>query len=131
MLSPTDRHAEALLPSTALKHHTTALASGSSNSLPSSAHYEALRTATSVLCEQMLRQRTGLDKRELEEVRVRMRPLGRLELVWRESVVSTNGSATALGASANKMGVGANVVGEERARRLFAKALRDGYVLCQ
>ena len=79
----------------------------------------------------MLRQRTDLDKRESEEVRVRMRPLGRLELVWRESEVSMDESATPLGASGNRMGVSADVVGEERVQRLFAKALRDGYVLCQ
>jgi hypothetical protein len=131
MSSLTNWYEDALLPSTALKHHTTALASGSSVDLPSSAHYEAVRTAIYVLCEQMLRQRTGLNKRESEEVRVRMRPLSRLELVWRESAVSTNGSAIPFGASGNRMGVSANVVGEERVQRLFAKALRDGYVLCQ
>lgn len=132
MSSRTTRYEDALLPSAALKHHhTNALASGSSTGLPSSAHYEAVRTAISVLCEQMLRQRTGLDKFELEEVRVRMRPLSRLELVWRESAVSTHGSATPLGVSRNRTGASASVVGEERVQRLFAKALRDGYVLCQ
>jgi hypothetical protein len=79
----------------------------------------------------MLRQRTNLDKRESEEVRVRMRPLNRLELVWRESQVIMNGSTTSFGASGDGIGIGANIVGEERAQRLFAKALRDGYVLCQ
>ena len=130
MLWPTDLHDDAHLLSTTqpVTHYTGVFPS--SVVLPST-HHEAVRTATSVLCEQMLRQHTGLDKRESEEVRRRMRPLSRLELVWRECALSKHGSATPLGASENKMGVSANVVGEERVHRLFAKSLRDGYVLCQ
>jgi hypothetical protein len=96
-----------------------------------STHYEAVRTATSVLCEVMLRQPMDPNVRESEEVKVRMRALGRLELVWRENEVSMKGNATPLGASGNGMGAGAGIVGEEKVQRLFAKALRDGYVLCQ
>ena len=129
MFPPTNLHDDARFPSTVqqITHCTTTLPP--STALPDATHYEAVRTATSVLCEQMLRQRTGLDKRKSEEVRVRMRPLSRLELVWRESEVSMNGSATPL--SASEMRVGASMVGEERVQRLFANALRDGYVLCQ
>ena len=94
-------------------------------------NYEAVRTATSVLCEEMLRQRKGLDARESEEVRVRMRALGRLELVWRGDDVPMNGSMISLGASGTETGAFTGMVGEERVQRMFAKALRDGYVLCQ
>jgi hypothetical protein len=131
MPSPTNRHEDASFPFTTLTHRTTALPSGPSAGFPSSTHYEVVRTATLVLCEQMLRQRARLDKRESEEVRVRMRPLGRLGLVWRESAISMNETAALPGVSGNGMRVGADMVGEERAQRLFAKALRDGYVLCQ
>ena len=94
-------------------------------------NYEAVRTATSVLCEEMLRQRKNLDARESEEVRVRMRALGRLVLVWRGSDIPINESTISLGTSGTEMGAGTSMVGEERVQRLFAKALRDGYVLCQ
>jgi hypothetical protein len=89
-------------------------------------HREALRAATSILCREMLRpgQSTGLGIRESEEVEVRMRALARLERVWGKSGASTNGSAT-------QVGVNVSTAGEERERRLFTEALRDGYVLCQ
>jgi hypothetical protein len=130
MLSPTNLHNNALFLSTA---QPVTLRTNVFPGLPNFTHHEAVRTATSVLCEHMLRQRTGLDKRESEVVRTRMRPLCRLELVWRESEVSINGSATALGASGSGNGrrIGASMVEEGRVQRLFANALRDGYVLCQ
>ena len=89
-------------------------------------HREAVRTATSVLCKEMMRpgQGTSLGVRESEEVEHRMRALARLERVWVKSGASTNGSTTQLGSSAN-------MAGEERERKLFTEALRDGYVLCQ
>jgi hypothetical protein len=88
-------------------------------------HREVVRVATSMLCKEMLRpgQSIGLGVRESEEVEVRMRALARLERVWQKSGASTNGSATQVGASAS-------TAGEERERRLFTEALRDGYVLC-
>ena len=88
-----------------------------------------------MLCKEMLQRPMGLNKRELEVVRVRMRALRRLELVWgrddsaREA--SMNGSATSLRAPGNGIGLGAGIVGEERVQRLFARALQDGYILCQ
>ncbi|KAH9973475.1 hypothetical protein BGW80DRAFT_241207 [Lactifluus volemus] len=89
-------------------------------------HREALRTATSILCKEMLRpgQSTGLGIRESEEVEARLRALARLERVWGKSGASTNGSAT-------QVEVGVSTTGEERERRLFTEAMRDGYVLCQ
>ena len=75
----------------------------------------------------------GLNKCELKAVRVRMGALRRLELVWGkdDSKTSMNGSATSLGAPRNGTGPGASIVSEERVQQLFAKALQDGYTLCQ
>ena len=62
------------------------------------------------------------------EVEVRTRALARLERVWSKSGVcsSTNVSTAALASFS-----GLTASGEERERRLFCEALRDGYVLCQ
>ena len=86
-------------------------------------HREVVRTATSVLCKEMLKpsQSASLEVHESEEVECRMRALTRLERVWGNGA-STNGSTT-------QPASGANMVGEER--RLFTEALRNGYVLCQ
>jgi len=129
MLSPTDLHEEALFLSTAQPVTLHMSIFPSSAGLPNSTHHETVRTATSGLCEPMLRQRTSLDKRESEVVRTRMRPLCRLELVWRVCEVSVNGTTTTFGASGNGRRVGASMVGEERVRQVFANALRD--VFCQ
>jgi hypothetical protein len=93
-------------------------------------HREAVRAATSFLCKELLRpgQSTGLGIRESEEVEVRMRALARLERVWGKSGASANGSVTQLGATGSGI---VSTSGEERERRLFSEALRDGYVLCQ
>ena len=127
MLPWTNPHEHAPFPANSQAHRATL--SRSSTGLSNSVNYEAIRAATSVLCEEMLRQRKGLNARESEEVRVRMRGLGRLELVWRGNDVPLNASVISLGAS--DMGAGTSMVGEERVQRLFAKALRDGYVLGQ
>jgi len=94
---------------------------------------EAVRGAAAILCKEMLcpAQNTGLGIRESEEVEVRMRALARLERVWGKSGASANGSVTQLGAAGSGIiGGSASAVGEERERRLFTEALRDGYVLC-
>jgi hypothetical protein len=105
--------------------------SGTSNPI----HREAVRAATALLCKEMLRpgQSTGLGIRESEEVEVRMRALARLERVWGKSGASTNGSVTQLCATESGIvgGTAVSTSGEERERRLFSEALRDGYVLCQ
>lgn len=59
-----------------------------------------------------------------------MRALARLERIWSKNgssgvCNSTNVSTSALSSS------GLTASGEERERRLFCEALRDGYVLCQ
>ncbi|KAI9509766.1 hypothetical protein F5148DRAFT_1282610 [Russula earlei] len=91
-----------------------------------------MRVATSVLCKEMLRpgQTTGLGIRESEEVEQRMRALARLERVWGKSGASASGSVTQLAAVGSTLGASASAAGEERERRLFSEALRDGYVLC-
>ena len=98
-------------------------------------HREALRSATSLLCKEMMRpvQSTGLGIHESEEVEARLQPLARLERVWGKSGASANGSVTQLGTTGSGIigGTAVSTSGEERERRLFAEALRDGYVLCQ
>lgn len=74
-------------------------------------------------------QSTGLGIHESEEVEARLQPLARLERVWGKSGASVNGSVTQLGATGSGTAISAS--GEERERRLFTEALRDGYVLCQ
>jgi hypothetical protein len=132
-LSPAHQQRQrAISPPTVLTRHangsTTSVsaASGPSNSM----HREAVRAATSLLCKELLRpgQSTGLGVRESEEVEVRMRALARLERVWGKSGASANGSVTQLGATGSGI---VSTSGEERERRLFSEALRDGYVLCQ
>jgi hypothetical protein len=101
-------------------------------------HNELVRTATAVLCKEMLpvqppagRSTAGfLGLREMEQVESRLRALARLERVLRENMYGVSVSATQLGAMGDR---DAAVVtpGEGRARKLFAEALRDGYVLCQ
>ena len=126
----TDIHKHAHIPTTPLAPVTTVILS-SSNAVSGNKHYEAVRTANSMLCEMMLRKPMNIGRRESEEVRQRMRTLRRLEIVWGEDGVSMKGSAAPLCASRAEMGVGVHILGEERVQRLFAKALRDGYVLCQ
>ncbi|KAI1793538.1 Pkinase-domain-containing protein [Ganoderma leucocontextum] len=108
-------------------------ASTSSLSAPSNPqHRELIRSATSFLCKEMLKppsqlNKSTLDPKEWEEVQVRLRPLGRLERIWTRS--GAMGSTTQV----NLVGQGNGVASgsEEKERRLFAEALRDGYVLCQ
>lgn len=91
-------------------------------------HRELIRTATSMLCREIIKAPAHMMKsdqgiRDWEEVEYRTRSLARLERIWGRSGV-TNGSPTG---SAPAMGS----AGEERERRSFCEALRDGYVLCQ
>lgn len=73
---------------------------------------------------------------ELEEIELKLRALARLERIWRKS-----GGTSAAGVSNTSGGVvtgfgvlgagSASTAGEDKARRLFSDALKDGYVLCQ
>ncbi|KAF8630155.1 hypothetical protein AX15_003105 [Amanita polypyramis BW_CC] len=90
-------------------------------------HRELIRTATSMLCREMIRRPPHMSKtesgmREWEEVERRMRALTRLERVWGKSGTTGQGSPTGSILSPS---------GEERERRLFGEALKDGFVLCQ
>lgn len=134
-LSPSRQH-RAVSPSTLLTRHANgSTTSVSATSRPSNPmHREALRAATSMLCKEMMRpvQSTGLGIHESEEVESRLQPLARLERVWGKSGASANGSVTQLGATGSGIiGTALSTSGEERERRLFTEALRDGYVLCQ
>ncbi|KAH8997816.1 hypothetical protein EDB86DRAFT_3076353 [Lactarius hatsudake] len=123
------QHQRAVSPSSAMIHHTNSTSSLSPAGPSNPLHREAVRAATSVLCKEMLRpgQSASLGLREAEEVECRMRALARLERVWVKTGASTNGSTTQLGG----LSLSANMAGEERERRMFTEALRDGYVLCQ
>ena len=69
----------------------------------------------------------SIGSREAEEVEVRLRALARLERIWGKSGASAAGSTSQLSIA----GSGISTAGEERERRLFSEALKDGYVLCQ
>ncbi|KAI0705188.1 hypothetical protein BC835DRAFT_1410063 [Cytidiella melzeri] len=92
---------------------------------------ELVRNASSLLIKEMLKPpaQSGLDPVEYEEVEVRLRSLARLERVWGKSG-SFMASATQLSIGGAGSG-GVSAGGEERERRHFGEALRDGYVLCQ
>ncbi|KAI0657977.1 Pkinase-domain-containing protein [Cubamyces menziesii] len=95
-------------------------------------HRELIRSATSFLCREMLKppsqiSKSGLDPKDWEEVEVRLRALARLERIWGRS------GAIASSSQVNVAGLGNGVASgsEEKERRLFGEALRDGFVLCQ
>ena len=79
---------------------------------------------------------TGLGVIELEEIELRLRALARLEKIRGKS-----GSGNVNGVSNTPRGVvtgfgglgpgGVSSMGEDRERKLFSEALKDGYVLCQ
>ena len=92
---------------------------------------ELVRTAISLLCKELRKPPPHLSRsehaREWAEVEVRLQPLIRLERIWGKSGAIPS-------ASSSQIGLGSMVVsnaGEERERKLFCEALRDGVVLCQ
>jgi len=76
----------------------------------------------------MIKSEAGL--REWGEVEARTRALARLERIWSKSGNSGFGSSTNISTAALSSS-GLTASGEEREKRLFCEALRDGYVLCQ
>lgn len=91
-------------------------------------HRELIRTATSMLCKEVIKCPPHMMKSEQgikdwEEVEFRTRSLARLERIWGRSGVANGGAA----ATAQPI----SSAGEERERRTFSEALRDGFVLCQ
>ncbi|KAH9941507.1 Pkinase-domain-containing protein [Amylocystis lapponica] len=100
-----------------------------------SEYRESIRSASSLLCREMLKPPSHLNKssllpREWEEVEVRMRALARLERIWGKSGSGMN-SSTQLSTVGGLSSSGLSAGGEERERKLFCEAIRDGYVLCQ
>ena len=83
--------------------------------------------------------RGGLDPKDWEEVEARLRALARLERIWGRSGALGSGAGAGSTSQVNVVGLGLGggsgggvaSGGEEKERRLFAEALRDGYVLCQ
>ncbi|KAG2136276.1 hypothetical protein BD769DRAFT_1626980 [Suillus cothurnatus] len=95
---------------------------------------EVIRAATSLLCKELRKAPAHLARsdaqKEWAEIEVRLQPLIRLERVWGKSGSASASSSQVLAVS----GVGSTVLspaGEERERKLFCEALRDGVVLCQ
>ncbi|KAI0350710.1 Pkinase-domain-containing protein [Trametes cingulata] len=95
-------------------------------------HRELIRSASSFLCREMLKppsqiSKSGLEPKDWEEVEVRLRALARLERIWGRSGAIASSSQVNVAALGNGVASGS----EEKERRLFGEALRDGYVLCQ
>jgi hypothetical protein len=84
-----------------------------------------------MLCKEVVKpplhmSRTEAGLKDWEEVEMRVRALARLERIWGKSGIGGSSSNLTLSTPA-----GVSVGGEERERRLFTEALRDGFVLCQ
>ncbi|EIW58780.1 Pkinase-domain-containing protein [Trametes versicolor FP-101664 SS1] len=95
-------------------------------------HRELIRSATAFLCREMLKPpaqfgKSGLEPKDWEEVEVRLRALARVERIWTRSGAVASSSQVNVSALGNGVASGS----EEKERRLFGEALRDGYVLCQ
>ncbi|EGN96785.1 hypothetical protein SERLA73DRAFT_58262, partial [Serpula lacrymans var. lacrymans S7.3] len=97
---------------------------------------DLIRTATSILCKEFRKAPAHLNRSEGQkdwaEVEIRMRPLIRLERIWGKSGAVAGSSSGQVNATGGGMSsTGFSIAGEERERRLFGEALRDGVVLCQ
>lgn len=130
-LSPTHRNITPNYYQNKLLNASTTSLGGSSNP----EYREQIRAASSYLCKEMLKppsklSDSSLQPREWEEVEMRMRGLARLERVWGKSGGGM-GSSSQLSSIGGMSSSGLSASGEERERRLFTEALRDGYVLCQ
>jgi hypothetical protein len=105
-----------------LRVQNTPVSSNATTSGPESR--DLIRSAASLLCQELVRNtsqfRLMTSDQDFEEVEVRMRNIARLERIWGKSrAVDTFNSGES------------SATGEERERRAFSEALRDGYVLCQ
>ena len=102
---------------------------------PNPEHRELIRTAASVLCKEMIKIPPNMSQsdsgiKDWEEVEFRTRALARSERTWAKSGGVHGGSTSNLNATPGTTSSGLSA-GEERERRLFCEALRDGFVLCQ
>jgi hypothetical protein len=107
--------------------------SSASLTSPANPEYrELIRTATTLLCKEIKKPphaaRTEIGLRDWGEVEVRTQSLVRLERIWTKSGFSTSSSNLNNASGSSSSGLSAG--GEERERRLFCEALRDGFVLC-
>ncbi|KAL0953774.1 hypothetical protein HGRIS_004958 [Hohenbuehelia grisea] len=99
-------------------------------------HAEAVRTAAALLCRELARPPVRQPQsdnalKDWKEVEVRMQALARLERILGKSGGSGMASSGSISSGAPLSSTGFSASGEERLRRLFCEALRDGYVLCQ
>ncbi|KAF9047085.1 hypothetical protein BDZ89DRAFT_25562 [Hymenopellis radicata] len=114
------------------RHYNMSSASLTLTSNPE--HREILRTATTLLCKEVVKPpvhagRTEAGIRDWEEVEVRTRALARLERIWGKAGHPVAQVIYQMLEAFSSSGLSAS--GEERERRLFTEALRDGFVLCQ
>lgn len=94
---------------------------------------ELLRLATSFLCKELRKPPYYLSRpdrqRDWTEVEVRLQPLMRVERMWgKSSAISRTTFNQSMAISLGSTVI--NNAGEERERKLFHDALRDGVVLC-
>ena len=97
---------------------------------------EIIRSAISILCKELARPPPHISRaerggREWEEVEVRMSALFRSQRMWGKGGGKAANSSAQLIASSGQDSGGMSSSVEEREKRLFFEALRDGYVLCQ
>jgi hypothetical protein len=97
---------------------------------------ELIRSATSILCREMRKPPPHLSGshaglREWQEVEHRLQHLVRSERIWGKSGSILGGTSSQLGVPGAAGSNGSSAGGEERERRLFCEALKDGFVLCQ
>lgn len=107
---------------------STASLSAGNSGYTNPEHRELVRTSASILIRDLLKppshlRESSMSQEEYEEVELRLRNLARLERVWGKS--GANGSTSQLTSS------GLSAGGEDRERRHFCEALKDGYVLCR
>ncbi|KAG5654371.1 hypothetical protein H0H81_003829 [Sphagnurus paluster] len=100
---------------------------------PNPEYRELIRTASTLLCKEVVKVPSHMSKSEAgvkdwEEVEVRVRALSRAERIWGKSGAIASGSSSNLNTSG---AIGLSASAEERERKLFGDALRDGFVLCQ
>ncbi|KAF9006142.1 hypothetical protein BDQ17DRAFT_1423841 [Cyathus striatus] len=93
-------------------------------------HREQIRTASSLLCKEVVKpplhmSRTEAGMKDWKEVELRTQKLARLERIWGKSGAIGSMSASNVSTSGlSSPGIGTS--GEERERKLFCEALRDG-----
>ncbi|KAF9563140.1 hypothetical protein CPC08DRAFT_761081 [Agrocybe pediades] len=131
--------------SSAPHHHTSSAnpsrAHGSSVAATSTSTREVIRSAITLICREVAPPPPKTDQataqaRDWDEVESRVRGLVRLERTWapagRAASPGLGTLSTARRSSLDIASSGANssASAEDRERRLFCEALRDGYVLC-